>query len=98
MKIDNEKYYIVRSKEAGVFFGKIVEKDGDEVTMTDARCLWYWSGAASLNQLANEGVKRPEECKFTVSVDDLVILGVCEILPCTKIAEENIKGVFVWKI
>ena len=98
MKIDKEKYYIVRSKEAGVFFGKIKEKDGDEVTMTDAKCLWYWSGAASLNQMAIEGVKNPNDCKFTMSVDDLVIFGVCEILPCTTEAEENIKGVMTWKV
>lgn len=96
MKINKEKYYIVRSKEAGVFFGKITEKDGDEITMTEARCLWYWSGAASLNQLAVEGVKRPDDCKFTVAVNDLVILNVCEILPCTDGAVENIKGVRVW--
>lgn len=89
--------YIVRSKEAGVFYGEIKERNGSEVTMTNARCLWYWDGAASLNQLALEGVKKPENCKFTVSVPELTILGVCEILPCSNEACEIIDGVKVWK-
>lgn len=68
MKINKEAYYIVRSVPAGVFFGHIKEQDGQEVTMTNARCLWYWDGAASLNQLASEGVKCPGNCKFTTYV------------------------------
>ncbi len=96
--IMDNKYYIVRSCDAGVFFGHIKERDGAEVTMTDARCLWYWSGAASLNQLANEGVKYPDDCMFTMAVDEIMILGVCEILPCTDAAVENIKAVPGWKI
>lgn len=47
-----EKKFIVRAKDAGVFYGTIKERIGNEVTMTNARCLWYWDGAASLMQLA----------------------------------------------
>lgn len=46
-KMDNT-YYIVRCDRSGVFAGNIVERNGQEVTMSDARCLWYWDGAASL--------------------------------------------------
>ena len=45
-KMDNT-YYIVRCDRSGVFAGNIVERNGQEVTMSDARCLWYWDGAAS---------------------------------------------------
>ena len=48
-KMDNT-YYIVRCDRSGVFAGNIVERNGQEVTMSDARCLWYWDGAASLKQ------------------------------------------------
>ncbi len=65
--------------------------------MTNARCLWYWNGAASLNQLAEEGVKNPRDCKFTMSVPELTILNVCEILPCSDKAVSNIDAVPVWK-
>lgn len=94
--MDNRNY-IIRADRAGVFFGKIKERNGSEVTMTDVRRLWYWDGAASLSQLATEGVKAPRNCKFTVYVPEMTILGVIEIIPCSTIAEDSIKGVSVWK-
>ena len=93
-----EKYYIVRADRAGVFAGNIKERNGDEVTMTNVRRIWYWDGAASLSQMAIEGVKKPENCKFTVTVPEMIILGVIEIIPCTDEAEKNIKGVPEWKM
>lgn len=94
----NEKYYIVRANGAGVFAGNIKERTGDEVTMTNVRRLWYWNGAASLSQLAVDGVKYPADCKFTVVVPEMTILNVIEIIHCTDAAEKCIKEVPVWKI
>lgn len=91
------KKVIIRADRAGVFFGTLKEKNGSEVTLTDCRRIWYWSGAASLSQLATEGVKRPDECKFTVVVPLITILGVIEIIPCTKEAIKSIEYVKVWK-
>lgn len=90
-------YYIVRCESSGVFAGNIVERNGREVTMSDARCLWYWDGAASLMQLAKEGTSKPNDCKFTVSVDSLTVLDAIEILPCTAAAEKSIRGVREWR-
>ena len=95
--MDSSKYYIVRADRAGVFFGHIEEKDGSEVTMTEVRRLWYWEGAASLSQLAVEGTSRPEGCKFTVTVPEMVILGVIEIIPCFDKAAGSILGVKEWR-
>lgn len=92
-----EKKFIVRSVQAGVFYGEIKERNGQEVTMANARCLWYWDGAASLMQLAKEGVTNPDSCQFTVVVDEVTILDVCEILPCTAEAIKCIDNVRVWK-
>lgn len=92
------KKFIVRSVDAGVFYGEIKERNGNEVTMVNARCLHYWEGAGSLNQIAMEGVKYPNSCRFTMPADEIVILGVCEILPCTKEACECIDSTEVWKI
>lgn len=94
----NTELYIVRAEKAGVFFGKIKERKNNEVTMTDCRRIWYWSGAASLSQLAKEGVKNPKDCKFTVTVDEITILGVIEIISCTQEAVKSINSVPVWKI
>lgn len=91
-------YYIIRGEKSGVFFGEIEERSGREVTIRNARRLWYWDGAASLSQLALEGVKFPDECKFTVVVPSLTILDAIEILPCTQEAAFVIQKVPVWKI
>ena len=93
----DQKYYIIRADRAGVFFGHIKERTGDEVVMTDVRRIWYWNGAASISQLAMEGVKHPELSKFTVTVPEMTILGVIEIIPCTDKAVRNIKAVEEWR-
>ena len=101
MKINKEKMYIIRTYSAGVWFGNISEIENTTVVVTNARRLWYWSGAASLSQLATEGTKRPNDCKFTVTITDkegVLLTQVIEILPCTNEAVENIKSVKEWKI
>ena len=65
--------------------------------LTSCRRLWYWDGAASLSQLAAEGVKRPDNCKFTVTVDSIVVLNAIEIIPATAEAQKSIEDVKVWK-
>ena len=39
---------MVRTYSAGVFIGTVAERDGKEVTLTNARRIWYWDGAATL--------------------------------------------------
>lgn len=91
------KKVIIRGNRSGVFFGTLVEKNGTEVLLNDCRRLWYWDGAASISQIALEGVKRPDNCNFTVSVNDIIITDVIEILLCTPEAIANIEAVKVWK-
>ena len=92
------EYYIVRSDKAGVFFGRIEERRGDEVTMTDVRKLWYWDGACAIEQLAKDGTKKPWNCKFTVTVDSMVILDVIQVIPCTKMVEKSLREVQEWGV
>ena len=91
------KKVIVRGDRSGVFFGTLKAKEGREVTLEKCRRLWYWEGAASISQIAKEGVKKPSECKFTVAVDEIVILDVIEIIPCTDKAIKSIEEVSEWK-
>jgi hypothetical protein len=90
-------YCIVRTFSAGVFAGNLVSRKGKEVVMTDARRLWYWSGAASLSQMAVVGTSNPSGCKFPVAVSRVTLTEVIEILDVTATAEKSIKEVPVWK-
>ena len=96
--MENKKRFIIRGDRSGVFYGEIAERNGSEVAIRNCRRLWYWSGAASLSQLAAEGVKNPRDCKFTVAVDELTILDAIELIPCTDAACASIDAVRVWKI
>ena len=89
---------IVRTYSAGVFAGYIVERISDKrLVLTNARRLWYWSGAASLSQLCVDGVKNPDECKFPVAVPVVELTEVVEILDVTEKAKKSIDSVPIWK-
>ena len=89
--------FIVRCNRAGVFYGEIVSRNGQEVEMKDARNIWYWDGAATVMQLAAEGVSKPKTCKFSVPVESLVLLEVIQIIPCTDKAVESLDAVKPWR-
>lgn len=93
------RYVIVRTYSAGVFAGNLKSKDDvtRSVVLENARRIWKWEGAASLSQLAMEGTKKPEECKFPCPVDSIQLFEVIEILDTTAQAEKSIKEVFEWK-
>lgn len=97
MKDFTGKKVIIRGDRSGVFFGTLASKDGQEVELTDCRRLWYWDGAASISQLAVTGTVAPENCKFTVTVESIVILDAIEIIECTPEAIKSIEAVDVWK-
>ena len=92
------KAVIVRADRAGVFAGNLKSRKGTEVILTDCRRLWHWDGAASISQLAKDGVSKPQNCKFPESVSEILILGVIEIIPMTDIAVKSINGVVAWKL
>lgn len=98
-----DKYFVgkkvlVRGNSSGIFYGTLEKKAGKEVILTRCRRIWYWDGAATLSQLAMEGTLKPEECKFTIYVDEIMITDIIEIIPCSDAAIESIEGVGEWKM
>jgi len=91
------KYCIVRTYSAGVFAGYIKSHTGKEVVVINARRLWRWYGASSLSQMAMEGTKKPDQCKFPCEVDSITLTEAIEIIECTEAAQESIKGVKIWQ-
>jgi hypothetical protein len=55
----NNPFVIIRGKYSGVHAGYLKEDLGNEVILNNSRRLWMWKGAASLSQLAVDGVNFP---------------------------------------
>ncbi len=92
----NGDYVICRTYSAGVFAGTLVKRDGQEVELANARRLWYWEGAASLSQLAVDGVSKPEKCKFPCEVPTVLLLEGIELLGVSARAKASIATVAIW--
>ena len=95
-----KKYVIVRSYAMGVFAGELDESSTETLKiLTNARRIWYWSGAASLSQLAMEGTKDPNNCKFPIAVNRVELTSPqgFEVLECTEAAKSSIEAVPIWK-
>lgn len=91
------KYCVIRGRDFGVFAGTVEAVDDACVLLKNARRLWYWDGAASISQIAAEGVKNPGDCKFTVAVESIVLRDYIEAIPCADQAATIIQGVKEWK-
>ena len=81
--LQGKPYVIVRTYSAGVFAGYIDKRNVKEATILQARRLWYWEGAASLSQLAIDGVLFPDKCKFPEEVSSISVTEVIEVLDVT---------------
>ena len=92
------KHVIVRANCAGVFFGILNRFENRDVELLKCRKLYYWSGASETLQIANEGVKNPQNCKFTVEVEQIFIQDTIEVIPCSNISIANLNNVPVWKL
>ena len=93
---DGLEYCMVRTYSAGVFAGYLESRDGKEVVLRNARRIWYWSGAASLSELATRGTSDPGNCKFPCAVDKVTLMEAIEIIPITEAAKNSIDEVPEW--
>ncbi len=82
---------IIRTASAGVWFGEIDEKSGNEVIVSNARRLWYWKAkqSISLSAVAQYGIS--SQSKIAPSVP-YVWLEAIELIPTTKEATKSIEG------
>ena len=85
----NDRYVIVRTYSAGVHAGILKSHTGGEVTLTDARRIWYWKGAASLSELSQHGIYH-DGSKIPCAVPEIVLTEAIEVIPCSDKARESI--------
>lgn len=90
------KKVLVRGAQSGVYFGELVSQNKQEVEMKNVRNLWRWEGANTLLDLAENGARKVGNCRFSNKVDSIILTDVCELVPCSEKAIENIEGVSEW--
>lgn len=74
------KLVLIRTQTAGVHFGTLQSRKGQEVHLTRARRLWSWQGALSLSEVAMNGVTISSS-KISVPVDEIILTQAVEIIP-----------------
>lgn len=86
------KHVIIRTYSAGVWFGVLSEKSGNEVILASARRMWRWQAkeSISLSAVAKYGIDQSKS-KIAPSVES-VWLEAIEIIPTTQDATVLING------
>lgn len=84
-------YSIIRTYSAGVWFGKVLKKSGNEIILSEARRLYYWQTAnkgISLSEVSIHGLT--DNSKVCEAVEKIWLQPI-EIIPCTAVAIKNIQ-------
>lgn len=91
------KHVIVRCNRAGVFFAELADFDAvtRQAELRNCRRIYYWDGAASISQIAMDGVNNASE--LTVTVPSMIVMEVIELLPCSENATRILKNIKEWK-
>ena len=84
---------LVRSYDAGVYFGTLEKVDNNTCKLTNVRNIWKWEGASCLSQIANDGIKGG---KVSPVVGSMVLNRWCQIIPLADKAIVNLEGQEVW--
>lgn len=84
---------IVRARDAGVHYGRLVAYEGRTVWLRDARRLWSWTAkdGVALNGVATAGIVASKS-KVDRLVSAIVILDACEIIDTTAPAAASIEA------
>jgi hypothetical protein len=86
---------LVRSVNAGVYFGTLEEVDKSTVRLSNVRNIYKWEGAACLAQIANEGILTGQ---VSQPVSEIILTEVCQIMPLTEVAKISLEKQPVWKL
>lgn len=89
------KKCLVRSYDAGVYFGTVTNIDGETVRIENVRNIWRWEGASCLSQIANDGIRGG---KVSPVVGSMILNRCCQIIPCTDKAITNLENQLVWQL
>lgn len=95
--VDGMRFVCVRTYSAGVHCGYLKERNGKEVTLLNAIRVWQWAGACSLSELATLGSSDLANCKYTVTVPEILLTEAIEIIPMTEQAKNQMESAKRWQ-
>ena len=83
---------VFRTRSAGVHYGALVSRKGLEAIVSEARRIWYWTGANTLTEIANHGVAAGSKISEP-SNQPITLTEVIEVLPCSAKAIANLDAI-----
>lgn len=82
------EFCVVRTFSAGVHMGTVVEQSGTAVLLKDARRLYRWQGAFTLNEVSQHGVA--ESSRISEPAPVILLTQAIEVIPCSGKAKANL--------
>lgn len=83
------KKVLIRSYDAGIYFGTLEDMEEDTVRMSNVRNIWHWTGALCLSQISNDGITGD---KVSSTVSSMVITSVYQVMPLSEKAISNLEN------
>ena len=85
-KTTKRRAVLVRTYSAGVHFGYLVSRKGQEVVLAGSRRIWYWKGANTLSEIALHGVGPGSKVAERV---DIILIQAIEVI---SMAADGVKS------
>lgn len=92
------KVCLVRSYDAGVYYGTVTDIEGETVRVENVRNIWRWRGANCLSDIADHGVGDKAYTRISINVGSIVLNRVCQIISMTDAAINNLNDIPSWTI
>lgn len=97
--MENEaKYSILRCDKAGTFIAQVGNTLDGKTELLNARKIYYWEGAHTVEDIAIFGTTKPSECKLTLTVDSIKVRAsdICEEIEATEKATKALLAIPDW--
>lgn len=94
-------YVLARCTQAGVHAGYVVSTDEYHTVLRNVRRVHYWTGAASLSEIAVYGLNPAKSgaSRIAAAVPTLRLRDsdICELTVCTEAGRRSVEGMPVWR-
>ena len=84
-KITKGSRVLVRTNNAGVHYGTLESREGQEIHLSNARRIWSWQGALSLSEIASKGLD-VKNSKLSVPVEEIILPTSIEVIAISQVS------------